>query len=295
MTLHPHTAGMLPVLDPAWRRKILRGGLLLLVPFLGWPAVLGYRARFVSHLFHDTEAPLPDWREGFLGFAAEGLRAMAVIFGYLLPLYAIVTWLAWSRGFVPDTGTLALALVFAAFPIVSTLSLPLGCLLLASSDHGWLSARECIAVLALWTLLIFLIPAGFLQVSLHGRHRAAFAVWRTVPFVLRNLRAYLSAWWYSGLMSLCGHLALPLAPWGVVWCYLAILYLFNEVLVTSGQAPGEGWLQRALSDPRMNRRGRLGRFTITDGSGERATMLDLVLFTAPLPRLLQATVRQPAP
>src|SRR5204863_6693750 len=106
--------------------------------------------------------------------------------------------------------------------------------------------------------------AGFLQVSMTGRHRAAFAVWRTLPFVARHLRGYCGAWWRSGIMSLAGHLALPLSPWGVVWCYLGILALFNEVLVHGRLAPGEGWLQRALAEPRLQG-GRCGRTTVLDG------------------------------
>ncbi|MFO1078436.1 MAG: DUF4013 domain-containing protein [Planctomycetota bacterium] len=282
MTAHPHVAGLLPVLDPNWRKKIWRGGLLLCLPFVGWPAVLGYRARFVRHLFHPTTAALPEWDEGFWGFVLEGLRAMAVIFGYLAPLYLSVAWLAVSRGFVPDSGTAALTLAFAAFPIFSTLSLPVGALLL--THGGWLGGGECALLLAVWILLVFLVPAGFLQLSLGRGHCSAFAVWRTVPFVARNLRAYAAAWWHSCIMSLTGHLFLPLAPWGVVWCYLGILALFNEVLITAGIAPGNGWLQRGLDDLRLRRSGGFGRFLLQDGSGASMTAMGLWAFTAPLPR-----------
>lgn len=285
MTLHPHAAGLMPLLDPQWRAKIWRGGLVLCLPFVGWPAVLGYRSRFVRHLFAPTPAPLPDWREGLWGFVREGLCAMMVIFGYLAPLYILVAWAAVARGFVPGAGAAALAAVFAAFPIFSTLSFPIGALLLLQG--GWLHTAECTLALAVWALLIFLVPAGFLQVSLHGRHRDAFAVWRTVPFVLRNLRAYAAAWWYSGLMSLIAHFCLPLAPWGVVWCYLGILALFNEVLVVAGNAPGAGWLQRAIGDARLRRR-PLGPFTLHDAAGEPARAIDFGLFAAPLPRWRRA-------
>ena len=143
---------------------------------------------------------------------------------------------------------------------------------------------ECAVAVALWAAIVFVVPAGFLQVTLHGRHRAAFAIWRTLPFVRRNLRAYAAAWWHSGLASLGGHFALPIAPWGVVWCYLAIVALFNGVLVVAGIAPGEGWLQRAIGDPRFAPRGRIGRFTLRDGAGATVTAIDLALFAAPLPR-----------
>jgi hypothetical protein len=77
VTLHPHVAGLLPTLDPGWRRKIFRAGLVLCIPVVGWPAVLGYRGRFVRHLFGPTTAALPDWSEGLFGFVREGLARTA--------------------------------------------------------------------------------------------------------------------------------------------------------------------------------------------------------------------------
>lgn len=283
MTLHPHAAGLLPLLDPRWSAKIWRGGLVLCLPFVGWPAVLGYRACFVRHLFTPHREPLPDWRDGLWKFVLEGLCAIAVIFAYLAPVYAAVAWLAASRGFVPGSGTIALALAFAAFPIFSTLSLPVATLLLTRDGH--VLPIECVAVLASWCVLVFLVPAGFLQVSQHGRHRHAFAIWRTVPFVVKNLRSYAAAWWHSGLMSLVGHLCLPLAPWGVVWCYLGIVAVFNELLVRTGLAPGRGWLEHALVDGRFRRR-ELGRYVLRDAAGEQRTVVELGFSAAPLPRFL---------
>jgi len=40
-------------------------------------------------------------------------------------------------------------------------------------------------------------------------------------------------------MSLLGHFCLPFSPWGVVWCYLGITYLFNEVPQPEGGAYAE--------------------------------------------------------
>jgi hypothetical protein len=282
--LHPHVAGLVAIADPRWRAKLFRGGLLLCIPVVGWPAVLGYRARFVHHLFAPTPELLPDWREGFWGFVGEGLRAMAVIFGWLWPLYVVAAWLALGRGFTPGAATAWLTLGFVLFPIFATLSFPTMCLLLAGAEHHWLSGTECAVLVAAYALLVFLLPAGFLEVTRTNHYRSAFAIWRTLPFVLNQLGPYCKAWWYSGLMSLCGHFALPLAPWGIVWCYLAIVLLFNELLPGLGETPGEAWLPRALADPRFTDRGRSGRFTVLDEAGQSVTALDLVFFSAPLPR-----------
>jgi hypothetical protein len=234
----------------------------------------------VRHLLHDTEHALPDWRDGLLGFVGEGLRAMVVIFGHLAPIYAAVAWTVVARCFVPTPVTVWLTIGFVAFPLFAPLSLPIACLLLAHG--GWLAIGEAALASGAFTAVVFMIPAGFLQVSRTGRHRDAFAIWRTLPFVAANLRAYGRAWWHSGLASLTGHFVLPLAPWGVVWCYLAILFLFNELLVPAHATTG--WLARAraLHEPRPRR--SIGVRRIRDAAGEPVTVVDLPWCSAPLPR-----------
>lgn len=284
MTLHPHAAGLYPLADPAWRRRIFIGGLFLMLPIFGWPAILGYRTEVIGHLFRDTEAPLPRWKGRFFHYFGAGLKAMVVIFGYLAPLYATLAAVAVARGFVPGVTTACVAAFFVVFPIFSTLSFPTACFLLAfGHGHAWIGPGELTAFLAVFTAVIFAIPAGFLRVTLTGRYRSAFHLGRTFGLMRRHFRAYLAAWWYSGLMSLVGHLTIPLAPWGVVWAYLAIVFLFNEILHHGGEAPAEGWLGRALADPRFEGSGRAGTRRLRDGAGRPATVLDLAAFSVPLP------------
>src|SRR5512139_287495 len=140
MTLHPRAACLFVLADPEWRRKIFRGGLLLLVQPIGWPAILGYRAALARHLFGDAPVPLPPWRGQVFRHFLDGLKAMAVIFGHLLPLYVLLAAMATSRGFVPGRDTALVALFFVALPIFSTLSFPAACILLA--HRGWISAGE---------------------------------------------------------------------------------------------------------------------------------------------------------
>lgn len=285
MTLHPRAACLFALLDPDWRAKVFRGGLILLVQPIGWPAILGYRAALARHLFGNAPVPLPPWRGHVLTYFLGGVKAMAVIFGHLLPLYVVLAVLATQKGFVPGRDSLLAALFFLAFPIFSTLSFPFACLVLAGG--GFVTAGEAAALLVAFAAIVFLIPAGFLRVSCTGRYLSAFELWRTVPFVLRHLRAYANAWWHAGWISLAGHLAFPLSPWGVVWAYLAIIFLFNEILVHAGEAPGRGWLERAIGDPlgvRPAGGGLLAR--VTDARGESAAILQLgESFAAPLPRL----------
>jgi hypothetical protein len=282
--LHPHAAGLVAILDPNWRRKIWIGGLLLLIPIVGWPAIVGFRSRFVPRLLGSDVPLLPSFSDEVLPQIRDGLKALAVIFGYQLPLFLAVGFAVAHRGYVPDAGAFWLCAFFVAWPIFSTLSFPVACLSLAIVPEGWLSPLEALAGVTAYTVLVFLIPAGFLQVSLTRRYRSAFAFWRAIPFVARNLSLYLEAWGLSGLMSLAGHLALPLSPWGVVWCYLGIVLLFNELLLHAGLAPPSCWLARAVEDPRFQNEERGFRRELLDAGGNPVAVLDLRLFSVPLPR-----------
>jgi hypothetical protein len=71
-------------------------------------------------------------------------------------------------------------------------------------------------------------------VSRSGRICSAFDLPQALARVGRCLPAYLEAWVGSGLISLVGHLCVPFSPWGVVWCYLSIVYCFNEVPLAAG-------------------------------------------------------------
>lgn len=284
MKLHPHAAGLFATADPGWRRKIFVGGLLLLVPAIGWPTILGYRTALIRHLFEKTAVPLPPWRGRIAAYLLEGLKAMGVIFGYLLPLYAILGVTVTARGYAFGAPAALVALFFVAFPIFSTLSFPAACAIF--TYHAWITPAECALLVGLYALVVFLIPAGFLRVSLTGRHLAAFQLWRTLPFLARHFVGYVKAWWHAGVMSLFGHLAVPFSPWGVVWAYLAIIFLFNEILLQTGAKAGDGWLRMALEDRRFAARGRVGTARLKDGRGENVTVLDLGGFSVPLPRVL---------
>jgi hypothetical protein len=284
MTVHPHVAGLFPLADPGWRRKIFVGGLCLMLPLFGWPAILGYRKELVLHLFRDAPRPLPRWKGRFFHYFREGVKSMGVIFGYLAPLYATLLGVVASRGFAPGATTALIALFFVVFPIFSTLSFPTACFLFAfGRDRAWITPGELAAFLAVFSVVIFLIPAGFLRVTVTGRYRSAFHLGRTLPLIRRHFLAYLAAWWYSGLMSLLGHLTIPLAPWGVVWAYLAIIFLFNEIVHRDGKASGAGWLARSLADPRFADRGRFGFDRMPEGAATRARILDFGSFSVPLP------------
>lgn len=245
--------GLFLLHDPDWRLKVFRGGLLLLIPFFGWFATLGYRKALIARLYSGVRPPLPEWRGEAWSHIVEGLKAGAVIFVQYLPLGLLLAALLITRGARFDPALLAAPLFFTLFPIFSTLAFPLAVVYWTSPwGATLLHLEEAAAFLAGYTAITFVIPAGFLQVSATGRYSAAFHYHKSLPFLVRNFRPYLFAWYRSGIMSLCGHFAVPYSPWGVVWCYLGIIYSFNRVLADElaqrGKLSPESWFTRLDRD-----------------------------------------------
>lgn len=292
---HPHPGvaeGLFLLHDPDWRSKVFAGGLLLMVPFVGWFATLGYRKALIARLFRGDRPPLPAWRGEVWSHIREGLKAAAVIFVQYLPLGVALAAVLASRGarFAPEL--LAAPLFFALFPIFSTLAFPLAVVYWAwpggpAPLHAW----EAAALLAGYAAVTFVIPAGFLQVSRTGRYSAAFRYHESLPFLVRNFRAYVLAWYRSGAMSLCGHFAVPYSPWGVVWCYLGIIYSFNRVLADelarAGELSPDSWFARLDRDGvALRPLGRWAQSAAVPGAGEDVAVARVGPVFVPLPRAL---------
>lgn len=280
MRLHAHAAGLFFVDDPDWRRKLWRGGLTVLTPFVGWHIVLGYRRHLIRHLIEGPSV-LPEWRGNTLRHFVDGLKASCVIFGYLAPLYVIAFAVAASRGF--DAGDLSLWIpaVFVALPFLLPVSLPFA--LFALTREEWLRPAEAVSLAAAFALVVFVVPAAFLQVSRTGRFRSAFDLAALVAFLRWRFAAYSRAWLDSIPLALAAHLALPIAPWSVVWAYCSVMFLFNEVLVMHADPGASGWILHTRHDARWTPADRLGLRTLEDARGEGVLVLDLGNFSAPLP------------
>ncbi len=218
------------VADPRWKSKIWTAGLVLLIPFIGWLALLGYRREAVFRLAEGASPILPNWEAGLWHYLRGGLQAVGVIHLYLSPLYLWFALRVANDSFIGSVPWVPVLLFFLAIPIFSTLIIPSG-LIYARVTLSTLdvSEWELYALGAAFHLVVFFIPAGFLNVTRTRRMRSAFALWPAVQLIARHPRRYLEAWIGSSVMSLLGHFCLPFSPWGVVWCYLGITYLFNEV------------------------------------------------------------------
>ena len=284
------------LLDSKWRQKIFFGGLLLLfIPFLGWPAALGYRKELIFRL-RDGDSPLlPEWEDNVGRYIADGFRAMGVIFGYLAPLYLSLFLLLLSQGVRPDATWCYAFLFFAVFPIVSTLSFPLAIFYWVCVDPNYSLPYYLGGIyLLLFALIVFFIPAGFLQVSKTNSFWSALNIGDALQTLRDNFKAYVSAWYYSMLISLVGHIAFPFSPWGVIWCYLGIIYQFNSILSENTSDP-ESWYAKLVMDYNLGVDGdsnsvvRLAKVVLPQGEDVR--VLEIGGAIVPLPTLLVSFLR----
>lgn len=234
------------VADPEWRRKIWVGGWVLMLPFIGWPAILGYRTETIGCLLRGQSPLLPDWRWGLWRYFAKGMKAVLVINTWYLPAYFWVVCRVLQSPHASEFPWLVFCVFFAAIPILSTLAVPA---LVLFARFGLaepaLSLPESLAIGFIFSLATFLIPAGFLNVSRTGRFLSAFNLAWILCLLYRNPRAYLEAWVGSGIISLLGHFCLPLAPWGITWAYLGIVYFFNELPALKPETNDTDYLQES--------------------------------------------------
>ena len=141
-------AGLFLLHDPEWRRKVFLGGLLLMIPFVGWFATLGYRKGLIARLYRGDQPPLPEWRGEVWTHIWEGLKAGAVIIVQYMPLGLLLATLLISRGSRFEPALVGASVFFVLFPIFSTLAFPLAVLYWAwPAGPSLLHAEEAAASL----------------------------------------------------------------------------------------------------------------------------------------------------
>ena len=222
--------------DPGWKREIGIGGWILLIPVIGWPAVLGYRTEAISRLVGGEPPVLPAWRNRLRDYISKGLKAILVINTWYVP---ILFWLVWRLNQSPHCDLIPwfpLAAFFLCVPILSTMIVPA---LLWYSQLGLpepaFTFPEAALISLLFGLVTFIIPAGFMNVTRTGSYLKAFQISWIVRTIAHNFRAYTEAWIGSSIIALIGHFCFPATPWGIVWAYLAIVYLFNDIPLSRAQ------------------------------------------------------------
>jgi hypothetical protein len=74
--------------DESWISKILIGGLIALIPVVGWLVVLGWVVQIARNVMQGVAKPIPDWSD-FGEKLSIGFGAFVVQFVYSLPLLVV--------------------------------------------------------------------------------------------------------------------------------------------------------------------------------------------------------------
>jgi hypothetical protein len=109
------TSFRFPLQSSIARREVVWGGILLLLPGVGWILNMGHRIAMVHNMIGGRSA-WPAWR-GYGGLFKHGLVTLGGMIYYYLP--GAVAWLIGSR-----TGSAALEVAGAGLIIVATLAIP---------------------------------------------------------------------------------------------------------------------------------------------------------------------------
>lgn len=191
--------------DEHWGRKVLAGGLLILVPVLNL-ATLGYTLRALRNVAAGEARPLPKW-DNLADDLAKGLVAFAAYAIYALPL----------------------ALMLAVSTVFSAVAARLG------AHEGlrgmlWMCGTVLSCLVASYALLLAVwLPAATVRYAQVGALAAFFELAEVWAFIARDPGGYivaLVASWLGALMALAvgsvfcvGIVFAPLVA-GLVWAHL---------------------------------------------------------------------------
>lgn len=90
--------------DPNWAGKIIIGGLITLIPIVGWLFVIGYLVAIARNIIKGDPQPLPEWSD-FGQIFVDGIYGFVIAFVYVLPII-IVSCVFWAPLSLisPDSG-----------------------------------------------------------------------------------------------------------------------------------------------------------------------------------------------
>ena len=228
--------------DKDWTSKAIVGGLLALIPILGF-AVAGYEVRVMRNVSRGEATPMPAWddigqmfMEGlWLGLARIilGLPAALLILGPFVSFYFLIFF-----GAVFANGANSRDVEQA----VSTL-VPVG--LLASS--------LCCGLGILYSFLLgALFPAVAANYARRGTFASCFNIGEVAGFIRRNPSNYLMVWLtgflagliYTGAVSVvnfipCLNLILvwPVSALAIFWMYMTLGHAVGQLLAMDTGRP----------------------------------------------------------
>lgn len=196
--------------DETWVTKVLIGGLVALIPFIGAFVVIGYGLRVASNVARGRETPLPEWNE-FGDFLTRGFLAWVIQIVYMLPV-------------------VLLYIIFAVLTI--------GAAAVTTDSEGQGGAGGLIGLCLMPLLFIGLIVCGAASLAAIARYTATGEFGESFRFaeVIGNLRQNLGTY---GMLILVTILASLAASVGMIACGVGVLFTSFYAYLVMGHALGQ--------------------------------------------------------
>lgn len=206
-----------------WIKKIVIGGVLMLISFLFIPIffLIGYQVAVVRKVMNGDEHPLPDWNDWGKLFM-DGLVLWVAQFVYALPVVL-----------------LSLCSLFIWVPAATDPGGDFGAALSGAAIFG-LVVLSCLVFLFA-IALAFIVPALYVQYARTGEFGPLFQVGAIIAIARENFVnilivtvAAIAAGIVLGLVTwipICGWLILW--PLGSVWIMIASAHLYGQIATKS--------------------------------------------------------------
>lgn len=235
--------------QPYWAQKIhALGWCLCLIPPLGWLMALGFRKRIVLKLLHPNTYPLSETTftlSDYIQLLRDGFCALVVMSIYFIPTLG----LSWFLGAVQSqmsTGEIFLGFIKYTIASLSFPPLTLGGVNLyyqAYLPEFYLSSVQGMLIISLFILTTFILPLGYMQIGKRGKWRDALNLSQVLTTFLSKPQGYLCAWRDSLRLTLSAFTLGVHIPWGIIWTYQGIVWLFNQL--QAEQFPNSSFYEEA--------------------------------------------------
>jgi hypothetical protein len=193
--------------DEEWVKKILIGGLILLIPIIGTLAVYGYMLETARNVSRGDPRPLPDWTD-FGDKLMKGLYALIIQIVYALPVIILQC--------------------IAQFATIG----------LSSQSEEAATAGGLIALCLMPVILVLSIVIGFFIFAAYARYIQTDSLSSAFQFneVLRMLRESFGDW---AMLLLTAILAGIAASLGLIACGVGVLFTGFYANLVIGHALGQ--------------------------------------------------------
>jgi len=192
--------------DPDWIKKIVIGGLIMLIPILGVFIVMGYALAVARNVIQSKEPTLPEWSD-FGQMLIDGFFTWLISIVYILPLF-VVACIIMAPATVLNNDTLS-SLATCCFSLI--------------------------AVVYSFAMSLFFLPAALTRYAANGDMMSAFKFSEILALTRPNLMVFLMALLIAIVASFIGGL-------GGIACGVGALFTTFYSYCVMGHAYAQAYL-----------------------------------------------------